>query len=304
MKSKLSIKNMEENKVVISNFEDRLSKLRKKEKQNFFIRIGIVVFLFLFLIVYLVTPLSQVGNYHLKGNLNLSKSEVLKIAHLNRNTSLFLVDEKKCQELLNEHPLIKSSKVKTGLFTGLSVEIEELTPVLKRSNLYYLNDGSILDNALLDSPLVGKHLNNIIKLIPTDASNNYSYSKEQLVNYSNIYFNVEPSFRNSIDHFKITSDGNYEFFVLYNDIHYSVILDFSSSISYEDIAYAIDSDSFERYDNSIFSNDKISLEKQIYQNGETSFEYYSIKVIIKYEFATSKAMYSVYTANDQPVLEN
>lgn len=295
---------MEENKVVISNFEDRLTLLRKKEKKNFFVRIAIVAFLFLLLIVYLVTPLSQVGNYHLKGNLNLNKSEVLKIAHLNRNTSLFLINEKKCQELLDEHPLIKSSKVKTGLFTGLSVEIEELTPVLKKSNLYYLNDGSVLDNTLLDSPLVGKHLNDIIKSIPTDASKDYTYSKEQLVNYSNIYFNVEQDFRTNINYFKITSDCDYEFFVLYNDVHYSVILDFSSAISYGDIAYAISNSAFERYDNSIFSNDKISLEKQIYQNGETSFEYYSIKVIIKYEFATNKAMYSVYTANDQPVLES
>ena len=94
---------MEEKKVIISNFEDRLTLLRKKEKKNFLVRITIVAFIFLLLIVYLVTPLSQVGNYHLKGNLNLNKNEVLKIAHLNKNTSLFLINEKKCHELLESY---------------------------------------------------------------------------------------------------------------------------------------------------------------------------------------------------------
>lgn len=73
---------MEEIKNDKTEFEQKIKLIQKKKKRNFIIKLGTIIGIFVLLIVYLLTPLSQVGNYRLSGNLNLSKKDVLKIAHL------------------------------------------------------------------------------------------------------------------------------------------------------------------------------------------------------------------------------
>lgn len=298
---------MEEIKNDKAEFERKIKLVQKRQKRNFFIKLGTVIGIFVLLVVYLVTPLSQVGNYHLSGNLNLSKSDVLKIAHLRSNTSLYSINEKKCEDLLSNHPLIDSCRVKTSVFGGLEIEIEEKTPVLSNNQVYYLNNGELLDNSLLSSPSLGEYLGNIITQIPEliDSSNDSELLNETTISkHGKIYFGVSKDYRLNIKYLKIYQNNMFGYFVKYQDNYYQIILDFTRDVNnYLDVSYALDKKAFDLYFENIFSNPKIVLEEQKYENGQTSFIYYSIKVIIDYEFGSSKAKYSVYKINDESILE-
>lgn len=298
---------MEEIKNDKTEFEQKIKLIQKKKKRNFIIKLGTIIGIFVLLIVYLLTPLSQVGNYRLSGNLNLSKKDVLKIAHLKSNTSLYSIDEKKCEELLLSHPLIDSCKVKTSVFGGLEIKIEEKTPVLSNDQVYYLNNGELLDNSLLSSPYLGEYLENIISEIPklVDSSNDSELLNETTISkHGKIYFGVSKDYRLNIEYLKIYQNNMFGYFVKYQEKYYQIVLDFSRDVSsYLDVSYALDKNAFDLYFENIFSNPKVILEEQKFENGQTSFIYYSIKVIIDYEFGSSKAKYSVYKINDESILE-
>ena len=109
---------MEEN----LNFEQQLVKFNNLKKRKFVTKILVVVFMFLTFATYLISPLSRVSNYALKGNYFLNNNEVLSIINVSRNYSLYSIDEKDFESKLNDHPLIKSSDVSVSVL-GLKIEI-------------------------------------------------------------------------------------------------------------------------------------------------------------------------------------
>lgn len=282
-----------------NNFEEKLNIAKRNHQKSFITRIIIVGILFLILSLYLLTPLSWVGNYSLKGNLNLSKENVLEICHLNKNDSLYLLDEKKAEELLENHPLIKSCEIKNSIF-GLKIEIEELTPVLKTfDGDYYFNDASLKTDSFLQNesiPLEIKEIGNSLAVL-TECDSLFLITAVK--KYSNIYFNISPKYRQEIKYFRVIDSNKYSFFYNFDGYYQEIVIPFNNSITNEDIAYALDEESISRYLNGIFEDKESTLVKQNYQINQTSFEYYSILVKIEKEFNTGNVRYTAYANNGE-----
>lgn len=284
---------MEEN----LNFEEQLVKLNNQKKRKFITKIIVIVFMFLTFGIYLFSPLSKISDFTLTGNYFVNKIDVLKILNVSSNTSLYSVDEDEYEKALNNHPLIKSSKVSVSVF-GLKVEIEEIAPVLKTgSNDFYCNDGEIrnYDNAFTTCLMPSHYLEEIDKLPVYLNSNNHQLTKSEVCFIQDVYYTLSEEYRNKITYFDYSDEYRYSyFFNLTNDTLYEVVVEFNSSLKEsENIAFALDSTAQQNYYKDFLDNPNINLTLKNYQNGETSFEYYSILVKIEYEFGNKKIRYNV-----------
>lgn len=258
-------------------FEEKLNMIHKKKRNTFILKLCIVFSIFSLLIIYLVTPLSQVSNYSLSGNLNFNKQEILEIMHLNKKSNLYFISKKQCDELLNNHPLIKSGKVNISPL-GFKVTIEENTPVISQNEVYYLKDGEIFDNELFSNPLISSYLENLKNNLPICLSSD-KLSKKDLTFFSDIYYSLSNEYQNNVKYFKVNDDNTYSFFSLYKENFYEIIYDIPLSMdSFKSIKTPLDKKGFEIYENGLIKGNEL-VEKN-YQSEETTFKYYSIKVII------------------------
>ena len=284
---------MEEN----LNFEEQLIKLNNQKKRKFITKIIVIVFMFLTFGIYLFSPLSKISDFTLTGNYFINKIDILKILNVSSNTSLYSVNEDEYENRLNNHPLIKSSNVSVSVF-GLKVEIEEIAPVLKTgSNDFYCNDGEIrnYDNAFTTCLMPSHYLEEIDKLPVYLNSNNHQLTKSEVCFIQDVYYTLSEEYRNKITYFDYSDEYRYSyFFNLTNDTLYEVVVEFNSSLKEsENIAFALDSTAQQNYYKDFLDNPNINLTLKNYQNGETSFEYYSILVKIEYEFGNKKIRYNV-----------
>ena len=284
---------MEEN----LNFEEQLIKLNNQKKRKFITKIIVIVFMFLTFGIYLFSPLSKFSDFTLTGNYFINKIDVLKILNVSSSTSLYSVNEDEYEKRLNNHPLIKSSNVSVSVF-GLKVEIEEIAPVLKTgSNDFYCNDGEIrnYDNAFTTCLMPSHYLEEIDKLPVYLNSNNHQLTKSEVCFIQDVYYTLSEEYRNKITYFDYSDEYKYSyFFNLTNDTLYEVVVEFNSSLKEsENIAFALDSTAQQNYYKDFLDNPNINLTLKNYQNGETSFEYYSILVKIEYEFGNKKIRYNV-----------
>ena len=278
------------------SFEEHLLEKKKSYKKRLISKISFVGIIFALLFIYLFTPLSHVNKYKLSGNLNLTDDDILEICHIDRETSLFLINENKCLELLENHPLIKSAKINNNVF-GFKVEIEEITPVLKDMvGNYYFNDGTIKDEAFMNATSIPDHFVDICNELPIllDATNVNDVDIEL---FANIYFSLSNEFKDKIKYFKIYDNGNIGFFYQ-EDFNYEVVLSLPSNFeSYDDLSYALDKEAQKRYENEFFNKADELLSLKNYQNQSTSFEYYSILVKIEYKFGSKTPSYTVNPNN-------
>lgn len=273
-----------------NTFEEQLLEMKKKYNRRLISKISFIGIVFALLFAYLFTPLSQVNNYRLQGNLNLNEEEVLDICHIDRDTSLFLIDENECLNLLNNHPLIKEAKINNNIF-GLNIEIEEITPILRTNGgNYYFNDGTFKESNFILSSSIPERFVDLCMGLPVSL-NEFKLSEEDILLFSDIYFSLSEEFRTKIKYYNIYDEKNISFFY-FDDYTYEVKITLPNNIkNIDDISYAIDKEAHQRYINEFLSKNDSGLVIKKYQNNLTSFEYYSILVKIEYEFGTNTANY-------------
>lgn len=273
-----------------NTFEEQLLEMKKKYNRRLISKISFIGIVFALLFAYLFTPLSQVNNYRLQGNLNLNEEEVLDICHIDRDTSLFLIDENECLNLLNNHPLIKEAKINNNIF-GLNIEIEEITPILRTNGgNYYFNDGTFKESNFILSSSIPDRFVDLCMGLPVSL-NEFKLSEEDILLFSDIYFSLSEEFRTKIKYYNIYDEKNISFFY-FDDYTYEVKITLPNNIkNIDDISYAIDKEAHQRYINEFLSKNDSGLVIKKYQNNLTSFEYYSILVKIEYEFGTNTANY-------------
>lgn len=283
-----------------TSFEVQIQNKRKLRRKRFIVRLSLVGTIFFLVLVYLFSPLSQVRKIKLSGNLNLNEEQIMEICNLSSSTNLYLIDKSKCEELLNSHPLILSSNVDVSPL-GLSIVIDEITPVFRYHNLHYLNNGDILDQDLLNSNYLSDYLNNIIEENPILLSESEKLEKDDIVTYSKIFFNISKEARNKFEFIRFSENHQeFSFFYPYRDYYIEIVLSLPGQIrNYQDISYAIDEESLIRYRNNIFDDptkfDDLTI--KTYESSNVSFNYYTIKVIISYTFGSNNVDYKVISSN-------
>jgi len=180
---------MNEKKIV--SIEDRIPKLKQKRKKKANRRLIFylsIFFLLICIIVYLQSPLSNIKIIKVTGNIYLSDDEVIQESNLSKDTNIWTIKEKKIEQKLSEHILIKNVKVNKKLPRSIEIIITEHKRVayLKEENKFYpvLGNGTILPavkQSVGDAPmLIGFHEDEYLMNM-TNELNNLSESILNLI---------------------------------------------------------------------------------------------------------------------------
>ena len=95
---------MENKEIINQEYSILLKNKQKRTTILFFVRLFIVVLIFILMGGYLLSPLSSLKMMSLEGNIYFSKSDILSLIHHDEDDSLYSVNEKLAVDLLNEHP--------------------------------------------------------------------------------------------------------------------------------------------------------------------------------------------------------
>lgn len=281
------------------SFEEQLTKFDNLKKRKFITKIFVIIFIFLTFFVYLVSPLSTIQNFSLKGNYFISKNDILNILNVSKHYSLYLIDNQEFKNKLNDHPLIKSSQVSVSIF-GLNIEIEERSPVLKvNENEFYFNDNTIRNKDDFTS-LISDQLLEKVNNLPTYLNvNDHQLTLKEINHLQDIYFKLSTSYQQAIKYINVISENQYGFFFEYGDnLLYEIVVKFNNNLCESlNIAYALDKNAQSNYYTEFleFPDDKLVLKS--YQNEEITFQYYSIIVTIEFDFGNNKVRYDAAANN-------
>lgn len=136
-----------------NEFETAVKKKNRRITTFAFVRFGIVAAVFFLLGVYMMTPLSTIRNLELKGTVNLSSQDIYRILNRSEKSSLYSIDTKEAEELLNGFPLIEEAKVNVTPFR-LDVELSEEAPAAYYKESTYSTFGRVYGRDVLDDPLL------------------------------------------------------------------------------------------------------------------------------------------------------
>ncbi|WP_230499888.1 cell division protein FtsQ/DivIB [Sutcliffiella rhizosphaerae] len=167
---------MDKGKVV--TLEDRVPKIKQLRKQKANRRLIIYLSLFfilLALIIYSQSPLSKVAVIEVTGNNHVSKEEIINLAEITKETSIWRVNEEKKSELILEHKEIAEATVQRKFPNSVEINVKENNRVayIYESNNYY----PVMDNGKMLSVLeIGNHL-------PDDAPLMMNWRNGEMVEY-------------------------------------------------------------------------------------------------------------------------
>ncbi len=136
-----------------SEFESAVKKKNRRITAFNFVRLVVVVVLFLLLGIYMMTPLSTIRNLDLKGTVNLRAQDIYRILNRSERSSLYSIDTEEAEELLNGFPLIEDAKVRVSPFR-LGVELSEEAPAASYKDMTYSTFGRVYEEDVLADPLV------------------------------------------------------------------------------------------------------------------------------------------------------
>lgn len=139
------------------SFDEQLRNRNHRSNVFVFVRIGIVCAIFLLLAVYLLTPVSTLAVLELSGNIYLREEDICRILNKSAKTSLYRIDASECEELLNNHPLIRNATLDIGPF-HLHIDLEEAAPGAFYKERVYNAFGICYEAEDFSSPLLAEYL--------------------------------------------------------------------------------------------------------------------------------------------------
>ncbi|QFT88780.1 Cell division protein DivIB [Bacillus sp. THAF10] len=148
---------MEKGKVV--TLEDRVPKIKQQRKQKANRRLIIYLSLFfilLFLIIYSQSPLSKVSAIDVEGNFHVSDKEIITLAELSGDTSIWRVNEKDVADLIKQHKEISQTKVQRKFPNSVVINVQEFKRVayIYENENYYpvMENGKMLSVLTKEEP--------------------------------------------------------------------------------------------------------------------------------------------------------
>ncbi|MCA1013002.1 cell division protein FtsQ/DivIB [Halobacillus halophilus] len=117
---------MEERKVV--SIEDRIPKLkqtRRKKANRRLILYLMILFLLIAIVIYLQSPLSNVGNIEVQGERHVTADEIKELANITTETNYWKVDTDSIKNNVESHKEIKSVNVNRDFPNTVQIQVEE-----------------------------------------------------------------------------------------------------------------------------------------------------------------------------------
>ena len=117
---------MEERKVV--SIEDRIPKLkqtRRKKANRRLILYLMILFLLIAVVIYLQSPLSNVGNIEVQGERHVTADEIKELANITTETNYWKVDTDSIKNNVESHKEIKSVDVNRNFPNTVQIQVEE-----------------------------------------------------------------------------------------------------------------------------------------------------------------------------------
>lgn len=105
--------------------EQKRRQRRKRQKTIQYIVITALILSIILFLLYMFTPISRIANVTIKGNHNVSTSEINKQLNANSGERMYTFSNSKAKAKLKDNPLIKNVDIQKHLPNTLSVTIEE-----------------------------------------------------------------------------------------------------------------------------------------------------------------------------------
>ncbi|MEM0638286.1 FtsQ-type POTRA domain-containing protein [Staphylococcus lugdunensis] len=105
--------------------EQKRRQRRKRQKTIQYIVITALILIIILFLFYMFTPISRIANVTIKGNHNVSTSEINKQLNANSGERMYTFSNSKAKAKLKDNPLIKNVDIQKHLPNTLSVTIEE-----------------------------------------------------------------------------------------------------------------------------------------------------------------------------------
>ena len=105
--------------------EQKRRQRRKRQKTIQYIVITALILIIILFLFYMFTPISRIANVTIKGNHNVSPSEINKQLNANSGERMYTFSNSKAKAKLKDNPLIKNVDIQKHLPNTLSVTIEE-----------------------------------------------------------------------------------------------------------------------------------------------------------------------------------
>lgn len=130
--------------------KEKREKRRKRQKQIQYSIFGVLLLIILLILIYMFTPLSKINNIEIKGNHNVSNSDIKKALKVNDNSRMYTYSTSSAEQRLKKETLMKKAKVTKHLPNKLTVEVTEdqVVGLINKKDKYVpiTEDGTELEN--------------------------------------------------------------------------------------------------------------------------------------------------------------
>ncbi|WP_102335947.1 cell division protein FtsQ/DivIB [Salimicrobium jeotgali] len=146
----------EKNVVSIEERMPQLKERRKKKAARQLIFYLILLSLLIGIVIYLQSPLSHVRYVEVKGDEDLTKSEVKEVSGITGTSNLWGIDPAAVSDKIKGLPEVSSTEVRRTLTGGIEISLEEKRRIayvkVEEQFAPILEDGTILGDALVENP--------------------------------------------------------------------------------------------------------------------------------------------------------
>lgn len=272
-----------------NEFEMKIRRLQKSKKRNLIIKIVLCCIVFATILGYFILPVSRVSNTTVNGNINFTKEQIIQIAGLSSNDSLYLVSKDEIETNLKASPLIDDDSVEVKLSPlGLKINYEEIVPIFSYNDQIYMSNGKQIESDLLQSkdPLVSDylfvHTQKLMPLFSTPYEEKFTESR--LKHLSKLVLSLDEEDKSKIIGVSYDSKNYYFNFYYQSGLEDGTILKvvFDSAKKVEDLLEIIRNDKIDLYI-SYLSDEKtkdnfVSFEEEILSEKK---QIKSIKIVMQ-----------------------
>ncbi len=217
----------------MSDFETELQNRAKKKRKVFFTKLSVIGVIAVLIVVYFVTPISKVSNSTIDGMIYLTIDDYLQISGISKSNSLYLISKDNIENSLKEYPLIDESTVSVSISPlGLNIFAQEISPMFKYQDEYYLTNGNKVDDTLKNSGdefiknYMSTYLPLSLKLVTKPLEG--KFNKTRYVHLCNLILNL----RKSKNDYQVAYVG-YDEANYYYDFYYKIDDDNLLKVSFD-----------------------------------------------------------------------